>query len=116
MEIERSQRHKHPFTVTYFDLDNFKTVNDRFGHSMGDNVLCTVVRYAKTHLRKMDIVARLGGDEFAFLLPETDQVQARVAISKIQISLLDEMYRNDWPVTFSIGVLTCIKRHKRLTN
>ena len=52
-------------------------------------------------------MARLGGDEFAALLPETGQEDAQVVISKIQHSLLGEMRKNDWPVTFSIGVLTC---------
>jgi diguanylate cyclase (GGDEF)-like protein len=58
-------------------------------------------------MRKTDICARLGGDEFALLLPETDQEFARQAISKIQAELLKEMGQNHWPVTFSMGVLTC---------
>jgi diguanylate cyclase (GGDEF)-like protein len=107
-EIDRFQRHSRPFTVVYIDFDNFKAVNDDFGHSIGDKVLCTAVKYAKLLLRKIDVIARLGGDEFALLLPETDQAGAKVAISKIQIGLLDEMHKNNWPVTFSIGVLTCV--------
>jgi len=108
LEIERSQRYRHPFTLAYIDVDNFKGVNDRFGHSMGDKVLSTIVDHARGHMRKTDIIARLGGDEFAFLLPETDQTGAQVTVSKIQNSLLDEMCQNGWPVTFSIGVLTCM--------
>ncbi len=107
MEIDRSQRNNRPFTLVYMDLDNFKAINDTFGHTMGDKVLYAVVQYAKIHLRKTDFVARLGGDEFAFLLPETDQIAAQVIISKIQISLLEEMRKNTWSITFSIGVLTC---------
>ncbi len=110
LEIERSQRYRHPFTLAYLDLDNFKAVNDRFGHSVGDKVLYTIVKHARDHLRKTDIVGRLGGDEFAILLPETDQAGAQASISKIQTSLLDEMSRNDWQVTFSIGVLTCLSK------
>lgn len=105
-EIDRFQRYKHNFTLAYVDLDNFKTVNDQFGHSMGDKVLRTVVDHARNELRKTDIVARLGGDEFAILFPETDQITARVAISKIQQGLLSEMIKGDWPVTFSIGAIT----------
>jgi diguanylate cyclase (GGDEF)-like protein len=108
LEIERSQRYRRPFTLAYIDVDNFKAINDRFGHSVGDEVLYTIVKHAREHLRKTDIVARLGGDEFAFLLPETDQVGAQITVSKIQNSLLDEMRSNGWPVTFSIGVLTCM--------
>ena len=98
---------KHPFTLAYIDLDNFKTVNDQLGHATGDQVLRTVVSSVKKNIRRTDIVARLGGDEFALLLPETNQESARVVLSKIQDGLLEEMRKNNWPVTFSIGVLTC---------
>jgi len=107
MEIDRCQRYKRPFTVAYIDLDNFKMVNDRYGHAGGDEVLRGVVRSLRRHARKTDVVARLGGDEFALLLPETDHEFARVALTKLHAGLLEEMRRNEWPVTFSIGVLTC---------
>jgi diguanylate cyclase (GGDEF)-like protein len=106
IEINRFQRYEHPFTVAYVDLDNFKAVNDKFGHTRGDLVLHTVVSHARNELRKTDIVARLGGDEFAILLPETDQTTAQVVISKIQQGFLREMKESNWPVTFSIGVIT----------
>lgn len=108
MEMDRFQRYKHPFTLAQFDLDNFKCVNDQFGHPTGDHVLSRVVSIARKHLRKIDMVARLGGDEFALLLPETDQESARVVLSKIQDHLLADMRENDWPITFSMGVLTCV--------
>ena len=107
MEIDRFQRYEHPFTLAYIDLDNFKTMNDRFGHFVGDQVLSTVVSSARKYVRKTDVVARLGGDEFALFLPETDQESARIALAKIQGGLLKEMRQNNWPITFSIGVLTC---------
>jgi diguanylate cyclase (GGDEF)-like protein len=107
MEIDRFQRYEHPFTLAYIDLDNFKAVNDRFGHPAGDQVLCTVVRSARTYLRKTDVFGRIGGDEFVLLMPETNEESARVALSKILDGLKEEMRLGDWPVTFSIGVLTC---------
>jgi diguanylate cyclase (GGDEF)-like protein len=107
IEINRLQRYKHSFTLAYIDLDNFKTVNDRFGHLIGDQLLCAVVLSAGKYLRKTDLVARLGGDEFALLLPETNQESARIALDKIQGALLEEMQKHNWPITFSIGVLTC---------
>ncbi len=107
MEIDRSERYRHPFTVAYVDLDNFKTVNDQFGHLIGDEVLRAVVGYMKTHLRKTDMVARLGGDEFALLLPEMTQESARAALTKLHEGLLEEMRLNQWRITFSVGVLTC---------
>lgn len=107
MEIDRFQRYEHPFTLAYIDLDNFKTVNDQFGHPTGDQVLRIVASSARKYLRKTDVIARLGGDEFALLLPETNEESARVALSKIQDGLLEEMRLGNWPITFSIGVLTC---------
>jgi diguanylate cyclase (GGDEF)-like protein len=106
-EIDRLYRYKHPFTLVCIDLDNFKSVNDQFGHSEGDHALRTVASYAKKHLRKIDVIARLGGDEFALLLPVTSQENARIALIKLQDGLVEEMQRNNWPITFSIGVLTC---------
>ena len=107
MELQRFQRYRRPFTMAYIDLDNFKTVNDQFGHSIGDQVLRMVVSTIKSHIRRTDILSRLGGDEFALLLPETGQESARIVLSSIQISMLEKMQDNRWPVTFSIGVITC---------
>ena len=108
MEINRSLRYKNLFTIAYIDLDNIKTVNDEFGHATGDEVLCFVVNQIKNSLRKADVVARLGGDEFALLMPETTQKSAQVVLSKLQHNILAGMQKNNWPVTLSIGVLTCI--------
>ena len=108
MEINRSLRYKNLFTIAYIDLDNFKTVNDEFGHATGDEVLCFFVNQIKNSLRKADVVARLGGDEFALLMPETTQKSAQVVLSKLQHNILAGMQKNNWPVTLSIGVLTCI--------
>ncbi len=105
-EIERSRRYQHPFSLAYIDLDNFKTVNDSYGHSTGDQLLATTVQIMRQNLREYDIVARLGGDEFALLLPETDAPAARVILSRLREALLDEMQQEHCMVTFSIGVLT----------
>ncbi len=107
MEIDRLKRYQHPFTLAYIDVDNFKMVNDRFGHSVGDQVLRAVVSSTRNHLRKTDVVARLGGDEFALLLPETNQESARVTLAKIQGHLLEDMRKSNWPTTVSVGVVTC---------
>lgn len=106
-EIYRLNRYGHPFTLAHIDLDDFKNVNDQFGHSIGDQVLRTIVNTARKHLRKTDLVARLGGDEFALVLPETDQKSARDVLPKIQCYILAEMQQCNWPITLSIGVLTC---------
>jgi diguanylate cyclase (GGDEF)-like protein len=106
MEITRTNRYHHPLTLVYIDLDNFKMVNDQFGHHIGNQVLLAVTNNLRQHLRYNDIVARLGGDEFALLLPETDQEAAQDVNSKVQFNLNEEMRKNGWPVTFSIGVIT----------
>jgi diguanylate cyclase (GGDEF)-like protein len=107
VDLDRLQRFGRAFTLAYLDLDNFKAVNDQYGHAMGDKALSTIVRFFQDHLRKIDVVARLGGDEFALLLPETNQESARVVIPKLQAGLLETMRQNNWPITFSTGVLTC---------
>jgi len=106
MEINRSIRYKRRFTIAFIDVDNFKTVNDTFGHTTGDIVLRAIAMNIKTHLRRTDIVARVGGDEFVMLLPETDSQTAPVVIANMERALLKQMNDNGWPVTFSIGVLT----------
>ncbi|HEX3035141.1 MAG TPA: GGDEF domain-containing protein [Thermodesulfobacteriota bacterium] len=108
MELNRSRRYRHPLTVAYLDLDNFKDVNDSFGHTVGDEALQVVAKTILRHTRATDVVARLGGDEFAVLLPETDYNAARGVISRIHEVLLSEMEKNRWSVTFSIGVLTYV--------
>lgn len=109
LELARSNRSGLPLTVAYIDLDNFKFVNDHLGHSQGDDVLKAVSRAAQDNMRANDVFARLGGDEFAIMLPDTNQADARSAISKIHASLLERMHRGNWPVTFSIGAVIFAK-------
>ena len=106
LEIYRARRYQHPFTLVYIDLDNFKTINDIYGHSTGDRVLQTVAKIMQKHIRTTDLVARLGGDEFAILLSETGAEWAHQFIDRIHMLLSEEMVANNWLVTFSIGVVT----------
>jgi diguanylate cyclase (GGDEF)-like protein len=108
MEIDRIRRQPHPFTVVYIDLDNFKQVNDLFGHKVGDSVLRYVTEVLRASLRKTDFVARLGGDEFALLLPSTRQADAEVVLTKVRAALEEAMRERSFPVTFSMGVVTCV--------
>jgi len=107
-ELERIRRYGFALTLAYIDADNFKSVNDRFGHSVGDVLLRKVVESLKSNVRANDTVARLGGDEFAILMPETDESSAMEIVRRIQRLLVSLMQENGWDVTFSIGVITCI--------
>lgn len=105
-EIERARRYGHPLTVAYIDLDDFKAVNDRFGHSTGNTVLCTVAEAALRNVRATDIVARLGGDEFALLLPETGEGSAEATLEKILSLICTSLEKDGWTVGLSIGAVT----------
>ncbi|MDA8098579.1 MAG: diguanylate cyclase [Nitrospiraceae bacterium] len=107
MEVDRTARSQRPFTLAYIDIDNFKIVNDTLGHSAGDRLLNAVASCMRTHVRSTDLVARLGGDEFSVLMTETDEEQAKTVIGKLHELLRDVVTRNRWPVTFSIGAVTC---------
>lgn len=107
MEISRVRRYGHAFSVAYLDADNFKAVNDRLGHHVGSQLLVRVVDVVQQNLRATDVVARIGGDEFAILLPETGAEQAMAVVQKLRERLSAEMRGADWPVTFSVGLLTC---------
>ena len=106
IEINRARRYEHPFTIACIDLDNFKTVNDCFGHTTGDMLLRLVAQTIQENIRATDTVARLGGDEFAILMPETGRNVAEVILQKVQKINLDIVRRHRWPITLSIGVVT----------
>ena len=106
MELNRSRRSARPFSLIYIDLDNFKLVNDRFGHTTGDRLLKSVVSNVQNRIRGTDTFARLGGDEFALLLPEIGEPEAQVVADRLHKNITSEMQKNNWPVTFSLGVVT----------
>lgn len=106
-EVERASRYGGKGAVLMIDLDNFKDVNDTFGHKAGDDLLKGVAGALKHRLRQTDILARVGGDEFAAVLPEADADQAQIAADEIvktlrqQVAMLgDQSIR----ATASVGV------------
>ncbi|HEX5375006.1 MAG TPA: diguanylate cyclase, partial [Solirubrobacterales bacterium] len=99
VELDRSSRYRHPVTLAYFDLDDFKDVNDRLGHARGDAVLVAVAHGLRRASRSTDLVARLGGDEFVVLLPETDRDAAEAALGKLRSRAQEAASREGAKVT-----------------
>ncbi|MCI0416254.1 GGDEF domain-containing protein, partial [bacterium] len=108
-ERERAIRHKHPLTIAYVDLDDFKEMNDRSGHDIGDILLKEVGSVLKQNIRSSDSVARIGGDEFVVLLPETNFESGQVAIHKLQESWKKQMRDKHWNISLSIGAVTYVE-------
>ena len=109
-EVVRSQRGRRPLSVLMLDLDDFKLVNDTFGHLFGDRVLTWAAEVIRATLRLSDIAARYGGDEFALILPDTDAAEARRAAERILDAFRERPFvgeqRGPVPIAASIGVAT----------
>lgn len=105
-ELARCRRLNKPVIIAFIDCDNFKKVNDNFGHSVGDAVLRVIGSEIVRNIRALDLAVRMGGDEFVLLMPEADEAMAKSCITRIGGRLLSVMRDNRWPVTFSIGVGT----------
>jgi diguanylate cyclase (GGDEF)-like protein len=88
-EIERARRFDSPLAIVLADLDNFKQVNDEFGHHGGDLVLRAFADLIRLHVRDVDVSGRIGGEEFAILLPETDSAGAAHVAERMRRSLND---------------------------
>jgi diguanylate cyclase (GGDEF)-like protein len=105
-EIERSRRYRHPLSLVYLDIDDFKSINDTLGHQAGNSVLETVAAALKDSVRRLDVVARLGGDEFSVLLPETEAAAARKTVERLKDNLSLKASKEGRKVTVSAGVVT----------
>lgn len=103
-EFLRCKRNQSPMTVAYIDCDDFKLINDRYGHAAGDQLLQHVGATIQQQLRVTDLVARIGGDELVVLLPETGSTTALIVVERLRESLIRTVNRAGLPITFSIGV------------
>lgn len=107
-EIGRSERHKHEFSVLMLDLDDFKDINDSYGHPTGDTALCAIASVLLEHTRNGDFCARIGGDEFAIILTETGSQGARVVAENLGRALremaITSAQGKRFHLTVSIGV------------
>ncbi len=106
-EFLRSNRYTSPLSIAMIDIDNFKKLNDNYGHQFGDEVLQVVSRLFQESLRKTDYVARYGGEELIAVLPETSIEQAIIPIERLRCKIADHMFMYDFRrvnVTVSIGI------------
>jgi diguanylate cyclase (GGDEF)-like protein len=106
-EIGRALRYKRPLAMILLDLDHFKSINDRFGHPVGDSVLIAVAGLIASVVRKTDFAARIGGEEFAVLMPETSLDEAAATAerirSKVEAAVLAQTQDGPASCTVSIG-------------
>jgi diguanylate cyclase (GGDEF)-like protein len=105
-EIVRAGAFETPLSVVLADLDDFKLVNDRFGHYAGDDVLRGFADLVRAHLRDVDVPGRLGGEEFAIIVPETDALGAEAVAERVRRSLaaLRVADAPEFAITASFGV------------
>ena len=101
-EVARSERKGHPLTVLTLDLNNFKEINDKYGHPAGDQVLHEFAAQLNKVIRGSDLAVRLGGDEFLVLLPECNVEQLQLVVGRLGVLEVD-WHGEKIPVTFSAG-------------
>jgi two-component system cell cycle response regulator len=107
--LATAKRYGRKLSFILTDVDHFKSVNDTYGHPMGDQVLKGVARILREQARDTDIVARYGGEEFAVIMPETDMAGAQVIAERIRERLAKEVFQTEQgplTVTLSLGVAT----------
>lgn len=118
-EIDRAKRFKSSLSAIFFDLDNFKAVNDTYGHDAGDSILTQVVQCCQDVIRKIDIFSRVGGEEFIVILPETPLPIAYHVAERIRKTVAEnEFHTNSHSVqmTISLGVVELSQEIESLTD
>ncbi|MBI2970287.1 MAG: GGDEF domain-containing protein [Gammaproteobacteria bacterium] len=102
--VQRRRRYGHPASLIIFDIDHFKSINDNFGHDVGDRVLRILAETVKARIRVMDEIFRFGGEEFVILLPDTSLEQAAKLGQDITDMIADVRIIEGGPVSISCGI------------
>jgi diguanylate cyclase (GGDEF)-like protein/PAS domain S-box-containing protein len=105
-ELGRATRYVHPLSVIMFDIDYFKSVNDTYGHQVGDEVLISVARLTKENIRATDVAGRWGGEEFLIICPDTALSGAMAIADKIRLAIENCVFPKVGHKTASFGVAT----------
>lgn len=104
LQMNNTQRYQEQFSLIIFDIDDFKHINDHYGHNVGDDVLKAIAESVKNIVRKTDYVCRWGGEEFLVLLPKIKQEDAVVIAEKLRVEIEALLYPQGLHVTCSFGV------------
>ncbi len=110
--VERRSRSAAPASILLVDIDHFKSVNDRFGHTTGDEALRNLVAVIKKHVRRLDRVFRTGGEEFLVLLTDTKAADAVTHAERLRLLIAEASLIQECQVTVSIGVAECLPNQK----
>ncbi len=103
-QVDMAKRYNHSFCIILFDIDNFKLVNDTYGHQVGDNILVELALRIKNAMRKSDTFARWGGEEFAIILPQSRVKTAVKIADKLRLIIADKPFDDGLSITCSFGV------------
>lgn len=103
-EMLRANRYHHPLSLAMFDLDKFKDINDKFGHKVGDAILCSISQLVSQNIRDVDLLSRWGGDEFVIIFPELTQQQAHKTSEKLRALISQHKLTQGLTITCSFGV------------
>jgi len=106
-EINRAKRYSHPLSLMFIDIDKFKSVNDTYGHMIGDKVLSLIANRVKDCLRSNDTAYRFAGDEFTIILPETTLPEAKIVADRVLTKFHDSLTINEKEISkisISIGI------------
>lgn len=103
-ELSSARRYKRPLSVAMIDLDDFKHINDAYGHKVGDEALIALSALLKEQLRTADLIGRFGGDEFVVAMPETDFSQAQITFKRIREALAQFNQSEQLPCELAISI------------
>ena len=113
-EFLRAHRYKHPLSIALIDIDNFKAINDTYGHPEGDKVLRQFASRVMETIRNTDILARYGGEEFSIIMPLTDIEEGIVVMERLRVIIAGSLFpitRHDIQLTASIGLSSLFDHH-----
>ncbi|HVB72283.1 MAG TPA: diguanylate cyclase [Ktedonobacteraceae bacterium] len=107
-EMARAYRYRHKCTILFLDLDHFKAINDTYGHSIGDSILCDFAAQVNLNLRETDLQGRWGGEEFLVILPETGMEEACHISERVRSTIASHAFSmgGGMSLTCSIGIAT----------